>query len=79
MQLTHLPLQPKALTLAGESKYGMAIQGQDLRVLDSMHILRAMVFPVVMYGCESWTIKKAERRIIDAFRLWYWIRPLRVP
>ena len=49
MQLTHLPLQPKALTLAGESKYGMAIQGQDLRVLDSMHILRAMVFPVVMY------------------------------
>ena len=47
MQLTHLPLQPKALTLAGESKYGMAIQGQDLRVLDSMHILRAMVFPVV--------------------------------
>ena len=38
-----------------------------------------MVFPVVMYGCESWTIKKAERRRIDAFKLWYWRRLLRVP
>ena len=56
----------------------MAIQGQDLRVLDSIHIIRAMVFPVVMYVCDSWTIKKAESRIIDAFGLWCWIRPLRV-
>ena len=42
-------------------------------------LVKAMVFPVVMYGCESWTIKKAERRRIDAFELWYWRRLLRVP
>ena len=43
------------------------------------HLVKAMVFPVVMYGCESWTVKKAERRRIDAFELWYWRRLLRVP
>ena len=44
-----------------------------------VHLVEAMVFPVVMYGCESWTIKKAERRRIDAFELWCWKRLLRVP
>ena len=44
-----------------------------------VHLFKAMVFPVVMYGCESWTIKKAERRRIDAFELWCWRRLLRVP
>ena len=44
-----------------------------------VHLVKAMVFPVVMYGCESWTIKKAERRRIDAFELWCWRRLLRVP
>ena len=44
-----------------------------------VHLVKAMVFPVVMYGCESWTVKKAERRIIDAFELWCWRRLLRVP
>ena len=44
-----------------------------------VHLVKAMVFPVVMYGCESWTIKKAEHWRIDAFELWYWRRPLRVP
>ena len=44
-----------------------------------VHLVKAMVFPVVMYGCESWTIKKAERRRIDAFELWCWRRHLRVP
>ena len=44
-----------------------------------VHLLEAMVFPVVMYGCKSWTIKKAERQRIDAFELWCWRRPLRVP
>ena len=44
-----------------------------------VHLVKAMVFPVVMYGCESWTIKKAERRKIDAFELWCWRRHLRVP
>ena len=42
------------------------------------HLVKAMVFPVVMYGCESWTVKKAERRRIDAFELWCWRRLLRV-
>ena len=44
-----------------------------------VRLVKAMVFPVVMYGCESWTIKKAERRRIDAFELWCWRRLLRVP
>ena len=44
-----------------------------------VRLVKAMVFPVVMYGCESWTVKKAERRRIDAFELWCWRRPLRVP
>ena len=44
-----------------------------------VHLVKAMVFPVVMYGCESWIIKKAERRRIDAFELWCWRRLLRVP
>ena len=44
-----------------------------------VRLVKAMVFPLVMYGCESWTIKKAERRRIDAFELWYWRRVLRVP
>ena len=57
----------------------MAIQGQDLRVLDSIHIIRAMVFLVVRYGGESWTVKIAEHQRIDAFELWCWRRLLRVP
>ena len=44
-----------------------------------VHLVKAMVFPIVMYGCESWTVKKAEHRRIDAFELWYWRRLLRVP
>ena len=48
-------------------------------MLTKVCIVKAMVFPVVMYGCESWTIKKAEYRIIDAFELWCWRRLLRVP
>ena len=44
-----------------------------------LHLVKAMVFPVVMYGCESWTIKKAEHRKIDTFELWCWRRLLRVP
>ena len=48
-------------------------------MLTKVHLVNAMVFPVVMYGCESWTVKKTERRRIDAFELWCWIRLLRVP
>ena len=48
-------------------------------MLTKVRIVKAMVFPAVMYGCESWTIKKAEHQRIDAFKLWYWRRLLRVP
>ena len=50
-----------------------------MTLLTKVHLVKAMVFPVVMYGCESWTVKKAERRRIDAFELWCWRRLLRVP
>ena len=51
----------------------------DITLLTKVHLVKAMVFPVVMYGCESWTAKKAEHRRIDAFELWCWRRLLRVP
>ena len=51
----------------------------DITLPTKVHLVKAMVFPVVMYGCESWTMKKAERRRIDAFELWCWGRLLRVP
>ena len=54
-------------------------KSRDVTVPTKVHLIKAMVFPVVMYGCESWTIKKAERRRIDAFELWCWRRLLRVP
>ena len=52
---------------------------RDITLPTKVRLVKAMVFPVVMYGCESWTIKKAECRRIDAFELWYWRRLLRVP
>ena len=52
---------------------------RDITLPTKVHLVKAMVFPVVMYGCESWTIKKAEDRRIDAFELWCWRRLLRVP
>ena len=58
---------------------GSTLKSKDNTLLTNIHIVIAMVFPVVMYGCESWTIKKAERRRIDAFELWCWRRLLRVP
>ena len=51
----------------------------DITLPTKAHLVKAMVFPVVMYGCESWTMKKAERQRIDAFELWCWRRLLRVP
>ena len=54
-------------------------KSKDITLPTKLRLVKAMVFPVVMYGCESWTVKKAERRIIDAFELWYWRRLLRVP
>ena len=54
-------------------------QSRDITLSTKVRLVKAMVFPVVMYGCESWTVKKAERRRIDAFELWCWRRLLRVP
>ena len=54
-------------------------KSRDITLPTKVHLVKAMVFPVVMYGCESWTIKKAERRRIDAFEVWCWRRLLRVP
>ena len=55
------------------------LKSRDITLPTKIHLVQAMVFPVVMYGCESWTIKKAEHRRIDAFELWCWRRLLRVP
>ena len=55
------------------------LKSRDITLPTKVHLVKAMVFPVVMYGCESWTIKKAECQKIDAFELWYWRRLLRVP
>ena len=55
------------------------LKNRDITLLIKVCLVRAMVFLIVMYGCESWTIKKAEHRRIDAFELWYWRRLLRVP
>ena len=54
-------------------------KSRDITLPINVHLVKAMVFPVVMYGCESWTVKKAERRRIDAFDLWCWRKLLRVP
>ena len=55
------------------------LKSRDIALSTKVCLVKAMVFPVVMYGCESWTVKKAERRRIDAFELWCWRRLLRVP
>ena len=52
---------------------------KDITLLTKFHLVKAMVFPVVIYGCKSWTIKKAEHQRTDVFKLWYWRRLLRVP
>ena len=58
---------------------GSILKSRDITLPTKVHLVKAMVFPVVMYGCESWTVKKSECRRIDAFELWCWRRHLRVP
>ena len=70
----HVLLARKAMT-----NLGSILKSRDITLSKKVHLVKAMVFPVVMYGCESWTVKKAECRRIDAFELWCWRRPLRVP
>ena len=69
----HLPLGRKAVT-----NLDSVFRSRDVTLLTKVHIVKALVFPVVMYGCESWTIRKAECRRIDGFKLWCWRRLLRV-
>ena len=70
----HFLLGRKAMT-----NLDSILKSRDITLLTKVHLVKAMVFPVVMYGCESWTIKKVELRKIDAFELWCWKRLLRVP
>ena len=58
---------------------GSILKSRDITLPTKVHLVKAMVFPVVMYGCESWTVKKAEHRRIDAFELWCLRRVLRIP
>ena len=69
----HLLLGRKVMT-----NLDSILKSRDITLSTKVHLVKAMVFPVVMYGCESWTIKKAEHRRIDAFDLWCWRRLLRV-
>ena len=70
----HLLLGRKVMT-----NLDSIFKSRDITLSTKVHLVKVMVFPVVMYGCESWTIKKAECRRIDAFELWFWRRLLRVP
>ena len=70
----HLLLRRKAMT-----NLDSILKSRDITLSTKVRLVKAMVFPVVMYGCESWTIKKAEHRRINAFELWCWRRLLRVP
>src|SRR5574337_1233839 len=74
MKLRHLLLGRKVMT-----KIDSILKSRDITLPTKVHLVKAMVFPVVMYGIESWTVKKAEGRRIDAFELWCWRRLLRVP
>ena len=77
MKLKFLPsllLGRKAMT-----NLDSILKSRDITLLTKVQLVKAMVFPIVMYGCERWTIKKAERQRIDAFELWCWRRLLRVP
>ena len=73
-RILYLPLGRKVVT-----NLDSILKSRDITLSTKVCLIKAMVFPVVMYGCESWTIKKAERRRIDAFELWCWRRLLRVP
>ena len=69
-----LPLGRKAMT-----DLDSILKSRDITLLTKVHLVKGVIFPVVMYGCETWTTKKAERQRIDAFELWCWKRLLRVP
>ena len=68
-----------AYSLEGKLNLDSILKSRDITLPTKIHLVKAMVFPVVMYGCDSWTVKKAECQRIDAFEVWYWRRLLRVP
>ena len=70
----YLLLERKAMT-----NLGGILKSRDMTLPTKVHLVKAMVFPVAMYGCDSWTINKAQRQRLDAFELWCWRRRLRVP
>ena len=69
----------RALLLGRRTNLDSILKSRDITLPTKVRLVKAIVFPVVIYGCERWTIKKAERRRIDAFELWCWRRLLRVP
>ena len=69
----------KAMTNLVQTNLDSMLKRRDITLLTKIHLVKAVVFPVVMHGYESWTIKKAEHRRIDAFELWRWRKHLRVP
>ena len=79
------PIPPSIRVFSNESTLRMRwpkyliLKSRDITLPTKVRLVKPMVFPVVMYGCKSWTVKKAERRKIDAFELWCWRRLLRVP
>ena len=73
-ELRHLLLGRKVMT-----NLDSILKNRDVTLPTKVHLVKAMVFPVVIYGCENWTVKKAEHRRIDAFELWCWRKLLRVP
>ena len=86
MQVTYSPLRKNFLALPCSLEEKLCVtnldsilKSREIILLTKVHWVKAMVFPVVMYGCESWTIKKAECQRVDAFELWCWRRPSRVP
>ena len=72
-------LQIEGEKVEAVTNLGSILRNRDITLPTKLHVVKTVVFPVVMYGCESWTIKKAECQRTDAFKLWFWRRLLRVP
>ena len=76
---SHEIKRPLLLGRKAMTNLDSVLESKDITLLTEVHLVKAMVFPVVIHGCESWTVKKAERQRVDAFNLWCWRRHLRVP
>ena len=79
MLTAHMKLKNTYSWMKSYDNLDSILKSRDITLATKLHLVRAMVFPVVMYGCESWAIKKAEHQRMDAFELWCWRRLLRVP